>query len=93
MRVHYNDNGELVAEVGTSKGSSIYADAMFHFAYDETKIASGESISGLMFQPEIGLEMDSPFATIRWTLAPEIGTTQHLWVPATSITLSWKFVF
>lgn len=79
--------------IGKYFGSSIYADALFHFAYDETKIASGESVSGLMFQPEIGLEMDSPFATIRWTLAPEIGTTQHLWVPATSITLSWKFVF
>ena len=26
VRLHYNDNGELVAEVGTSKGSSIYAD-------------------------------------------------------------------
>ena len=79
--------------IGKYFGSSIYADALFHFAYDETKIASGESVSGLMFQPEIGLEMDSPFATIRWSLAPEIGTTQHLWVPATSITLSWKFVF
>lgn len=79
--------------IGKYFGSSIYADALFHFAYDEARIASGESVSGLVFQPEIGLEMDSPFATIRWSLAPEIGTTQHLWVPATSITLSWKFVF
>ncbi|MBO5137358.1 MAG: hypothetical protein J6B81_02545 [Spirochaetaceae bacterium] len=79
--------------IGKYFGSSIYADAMFHFAYDESKVASGESVSGLVFQPEIGLEMDSPFGTIRWSMAPEIGTTQHLWVPATSITLSWKFVF
>lgn len=78
--------------IGKYFGSSIYADALFHFAYDETKISQGENVSGLVFQPEIGLEMDSPFGLIRWSLAPDIGTTQHLWVPATSISVSWKFV-
>ena len=79
--------------IGKYFGSSIYADALLHFAYDESKILNGESVSGLVFQPEIGLEMDSPFGTIRWSLAPEIGSTQHLWVPASSISLSWKFTF
>ena len=77
--------------IGKYFGSSIYA--LLHFAYDESKILNGESVSGLVFQPEIGLEMDSPFGTIRWSLAPEIGSTQHLWVPASSISLSWKFTF
>ncbi|AEE17008.1 translocation/assembly module TamB domain-containing protein [Treponema brennaborense] len=79
--------------IGKYFGSSIYADALLHFTYDESRTSGGNTTSGLVFQPEIGLEMDSPFATIRWSIAPEIGTTQHLWVPATSISLSWKFVF
>lgn len=77
--------------IGKYFGSSIYADAMLHFAYDEKKALEEGSESGLMFQPEIGLEMDSPFGTIRWSIAPDIGNMQHLWVPSTSIGISWKF--
>lgn len=79
--------------IGKYFGSSLYADALFHIAYDETMVLSGESSTGLIFQPEVGVEMDSPFGTIRWSLSPEIGSSQNLWTPATSITLSWKFVF
>ena len=77
--------------IGKYFGSSIYADAMLHFAYDEKKALEEGSESGLIFQPEIGLEMDSPFGTIRWSIAPDIGNMQHLWVPSTSIGISWKF--
>ena len=77
--------------IGKYFGSSIYADAMLHFAYDEKKALEEGSESGLMFQPEIGLEMDSPFGTIRWSIAPDVGNMQHLWVPSTSIGISWKF--
>lgn len=79
--------------IGKYFGSSIYADAMFHFAYDEDKVLSGQSDTGLVFQPEIGLAMDSPIGAIRWSIAPEVGTTNNLWVPSTSISLSWKFTF
>lgn len=79
--------------IGKYFGSSLYADALFHIAYDETMVLSGESSTGLVFQPEVGLEMDSPFGTIRWSMSPEIGSSQDLWTPPTSITLSWKFVF
>lgn len=77
--------------IGKYFGSSIYADAMLHFAYDEKKALEEGSGSGLMFQPEIGLEMESPFGTIRWSIAPDVGNMQHLWVPSTSIGISWKF--
>ncbi len=77
--------------IGKYFGSSIYADAMLHFAYDEKKALEDGSGSGLRFQPEIGLEMDSPFGAIRWSMSPDLENTQHLWVPSTSISLSWKF--
>lgn len=77
--------------IGKYFGSSIYADAMLHFAYDEKKALEDGTSSGLNFQPEIGLEMDSPFGAIRWSFAPDLENPQHLWVPSTSISLSWKF--
>ena len=77
--------------IGKYFGSSIYADAMLHFAYDEKKALEDGTGSGLRFQPEIGLEMDSPFGAIRWSMAPDLENAQHLWVPSTSISLSWKF--
>ncbi len=77
--------------IGKYFGSSIYADAMLHFEYDERKAMEDGSEAGLSFQPEIGLEMDSPFGAIRWSLAPDVGNTQNLWVPSTSISISWKF--
>lgn len=77
--------------IGKYFGSSIYADAMLHFAYDENKVLEDAASSGLRFQPEIGLEMDSPFGAIRWSMAPDLENAQHLWVPSTSISLSWKF--
>ena len=77
--------------IGKYFGSSIYADAMLHFAYDEKKALEDGTSSGLRFQPEIGLEMDSPFGAIRWSMAPDLENAQYLWVPSTSISLSWKF--
>lgn len=77
--------------IGKYFGSSIYADAMLHFAYDDTKALEDGIDSGLRFQPEIGLEMDSPFGAIRWSMAPDLENTQNLLVPSTSISISWKF--
>lgn len=76
--------------IGKYFGSSIYADAMLHFTYDENKVLEDATSSGLRFQPEIGLEMDSPFGAIRWSMAPDLENAQYLWVPSTSISLSWK---
>jgi len=86
--------------IGKYLGNALYADWLFHIAYDESRVqgAAGQNdISALVFQQELGLEMDSPFATIRWSLAPEIdsdfGFMKNLLVPYASISLSWKFVF
>lgn len=86
--------------IGKYFGSSVYADAMMRWSYDDSKGLTGEGFNNLHFQPEIGFEVSSPFANIRWSLAPDMMDLMHggftdpgSWVPAASITLSWKFSF
>lgn len=80
--------------IGKYFGSAIYVDAMFHWVYDETKLADGNSVDGLVFQPEFGFEMASPFVNIRLGVSPDIESIQNnMWLPSTSITLSWKHSF
>lgn len=80
--------------IGKYFGDDIYADALLHWTYDKTKVDSGgTSGSGLVFQPEIGLEFEAPFANIRWNFAPDLGELQQSWTQATSITLSWRVSF
>ena len=83
--------------VGKYFGSSIYVDSMFHWTYDEHKVNNGTSVNGIVFQPEIGFEMASPFVNIRLGVAPDIDSLRkgllNTWVPSTSMTLSWKFSF
>ena len=77
--------------IGKYFGDAIYADALLHWSYDKTN--SDVSGTGLVFQPEIGLEFDAPFANIRWNFAPDFGEIQQAWTQATSITLSWRLAF
>ena len=80
--------------IGKYFGDDIYADALLHWTYDKTKVDSGgTSGNGLVFQPEIGLEFEAPFANIRWNFAPDLGELQQSWTQATSITLSWRVSF
>lgn len=83
--------------VGKYFGSSIYVDSLLHWTYDENKADDGTTVSDIVFQPEIGFEMTSPFVNIRIGVAPDIdeirrGMTGTL-VPSTSMTLSWKHSF
>ena len=78
--------------IGKYFGSSIYADAMMHWVYDESRTDKITSVGGLVFQPEIGLEMSSPFVNIRLGVAPDIEAIRNnMWVSSASLTLSWKF--
>lgn len=83
--------------IGKYFGSSIYVDSMLHWSYDENKVDNGSSSNGIVFQPEIGFEMTSPFVNIRLGVAPDIDSLQKglldTFVPSTSMTLSWKFAF
>lgn len=82
--------------VGKYFGDAIYADAMLQVVYDETKFDKDKFLSGLKLQPEIGFEMNSPYATIRWSISPDItnrSSFRNLLVPNTSITISKKWQF
>lgn len=80
--------------VGKYFGSEMYVDALMRWSYDETKAGDDDSVRGLVFQPEFGIEMDSPFVNIRLGVAPDLEAIRNnFWTPATSITLSWKHSF
>lgn len=83
--------------IGKYFGNSLYVDSMLHWSYDEDKNDNGDSVNGIVFQPEIGFEMTSPFVNIRLGVAPDINSLQkgllETWVPSTSMTLSWKLAF
>lgn len=78
--------------IGKYLGNALYVDALMNWIYDETKI--DENTGGLVFQPEFGLEMESPFVNIRLGVAPDFEAIQNsMLIPSTSITLSWKYDF
>ncbi len=75
--------------IGKYIGTSVYMDAMFSIRYDDNR--DDLQFSDFVIQPEIGLEFPAPFANIRWSIAPDITqSVQNLWVPYTSLSLSWK---
>ncbi len=89
---NYFDNSTVY--VGKYFGSAIYADALLRWTYDEKKDGDDVTTKGLVFQPEFGFEMASPYVNIRLGVAPDIDAIKrNQWVPATSITLSWKHSF
>lgn len=89
---NYLDNSTVY--IGKYFGSALYADALLHWSYDETRVDDRTTAGGLVFQPEIGLEMESPLANIRWNMAPDIDALMNSrLVGSTSVTLSWKFSF
>ena len=79
--------------IGKYFGDTLYADAMMHLSYDDNLKKRNGSTGGLVFQPEIGFELPTPFAAIRWSIAPELNSDWKLLVPHTSISFSWKFNF
>lgn len=80
--------------IGKYFGSEMYVDALMRWNYDETKAGDDDSVQGLVFQPEFGIEMNSPFVNIRLGVAPDLEAIRNnFWTPATSITLSWKHSF
>ena len=82
--------------IGKYFGSSVYVDALMQWTYDETKSDESGDVHSLVFHPEFGFEMSSPFVNIRWGIAPDVEamqTSKPWFVPSASITLSWKISF
>ena len=91
---NYFDNTTVY--MGKYFGSAVYADALLHFSYyDPKSVDSVENPIGvyenLLFQPELGLEITSPFFTVRWSILPDSPDT--FFIADTSVTLSWKFSY
>ncbi|MCR5620770.1 MAG: translocation/assembly module TamB domain-containing protein, partial [Treponema sp.] len=94
---NFLDNASVY--MGKYFGDSIYADALLQFTYDEYSEMTGAGVlgSGIVFRPEIGIELEAPFANIRWNFAPDLEALRYGNVPdivaGNSITLSWRFTF
>ena len=80
--------------IGKYFSSELYTDALLHWTYDKNRINDDTTTGGLVFQPEIGLELDSPYVKIRWSIDPDMDSIRNnLWIPTAAVTLSWKFSF
>lgn len=83
--------------IGKYLGSSLYLDAMLHVSFEDRFGSNIASVGSLIFQPEFGMELESPFTSvpnIRVNMAPDINALlNNQFVPTTSVTLSWKYAF
>ncbi len=80
--------------IGKYLGSSLYVDAMLHVSFEDGDVNNIAAAGKMLFQPEFGMELESPFANIRVNMAPDINALlKNQFVPSTSVTLSWKYAF
>jgi hypothetical protein len=80
--------------IGKYLGSSLYVDAMLHVSFEDSKVNNISAAGKMLFQPEFGMELESPFANIRVNMAPDINALlKNQFVPSTSVTLSWKIAY
>jgi len=91
---NYFDNTSVY--IGKYFGSQIYADALLHLDYYDPLLArSGLSrkpvYGNLLFMPELGLEMSTPFFLLRSSISPTRADT--LFVSDSKLTFSWKFAY
>ena len=75
--------------LGKYIGQHMFAQAMFTLKKDETS----DFLGGIRVEPDIGIELQSPFLTIRWDLYPYRPEDWKTWVSGNSITLSWSKSF
>lgn len=90
----YLDNTSLY--FGKYFGSAIYLDAALHLsnydpAQDQTINLTKPVYKNILFEPEIGLEMATPFFNLRWAISPT--NVDSLFVDNTSLTFSWSFSY
>ncbi|MEL3905846.1 MAG: translocation/assembly module TamB domain-containing protein [Treponema sp.] len=91
---NYLDNTSVY--IGKYFGSAIYADALMHLSHYDSKSLKNSGTkrpvyNNLLFQPEIGLEMATPFFMLRWSVAPTKPDT--LFVGDAALTFSWKYAY
>ena len=82
---NYFDN--TTVSIGRYIGQFMIVQGMLTLKYDESSIVFG----GIRFEPDIGIELQSPFVNIRWDFFPS--HPENWWVNDNSITLSWSKSF
>jgi len=73
--------------IGKYIGNDMFVQGMLTVKYDENK----RSFGGIKFEPDIGIELQSPFFGIRWSFFPN--HPENWWVDDNSITLTWRKSF
>jgi len=73
--------------IGKYVGQNMFIQGMLTLRYDE----NSDKFGGLKLEPDIGIELQSPYFTIRWDFFPY--SPQNWWVNDNSITLTWSKSF
>jgi hypothetical protein len=89
---NYFDNTTVF--IGKYIGQDMFVQGMCTLKYDENSNIFG----GLRFEPDIGIELQSPFINrwnfnIRWDWTPDSDHPENWWVNDNSITLIWSKSF
>ncbi|MCL2719983.1 MAG: translocation/assembly module TamB [Treponema sp.] len=82
---NYLDNTTVF--IGKYIGRDMFIHGMLRMRYDENNTTFG----GMVFEPDIGIELQSPFVNIRWDFFPY--RPENWWLSGNSITLSWSMSF
>jgi len=82
---NYFDNTTVF--IGKYVGQDMFVQGMFSMRYDENNPDYG----GLRFEPDIGIELQSPLFNIRWGFFPY--HPENLWVNDNSITITVRKTF
>ena len=82
---NYFDNTTVF--IGKYVGQDMFIQGTLTLRYDENSPVLG----GLKLEPDIGIELQSPFVNIRWGFFPY--HPQNWWVNDNSITLTWNRSF
>ena len=82
---NYFDNTTVF--IGKYIGQHMFISGMLTIKYDENSNVLG----GISIEPDIGIELQSPFLNIRWDFFPY--SPENWWVTDNSITLSWSMSF
>jgi len=79
---NYFDNTTVF--IGKYVGHDMFVQGTFTLKFDENRLDFG----GLKFEPDIGIELQSPFFNIRWAFFPY--SPENWWVNDHSISLIWN---
>jgi len=82
---NYFDNTTVY--LGKYIGQDMFIQGMVSMRYDENSVSMG----GIKFEPDIGIEFNTPLFNIRWNFFPY--SPENFWINDNSITLIWSKSF